>query len=240
MSRSRGEISFEDAFAGAFRKSKAPDRTVEVASEPPKPICVEVEVIEPSSAEREPDEPQLSCASAPEALSDDDLAALVRDGIKKFAKLVPYVRELRQRFAALPRGKAGILGCQTWEEFCRTVLDRTPAAVRKALAEKKTKESHEPSVKAESQAPAAESQKKKRTYTVTQQEVDKIAQALWNFDEVTLDERVAEPKPHWISEWQELDAAIFRVFRFSDKQKAAHQKSRDRQAERHPQNGGVT
>jgi hypothetical protein len=82
----------------------------------------------------EPNEAQLSCGSPPESMSDEALAALVRDGIKQFAKLVPYVRELRERFTALQRGHANIAGCKTWSEFCERILDRTPAAVRKALA----------------------------------------------------------------------------------------------------------
>src|SRR5260221_357270 len=71
----------------------------------------------------EPNEAQLSCGSSPEDMSDEALAALVRDGLKKFAKIVPYVRELRNRFGALPRGHANIMGCKTWSEFCERVLD---------------------------------------------------------------------------------------------------------------------
>jgi hypothetical protein len=75
-------------------------------------------------------EPQLSCAS----LDNEQLATLVIDGIVQFRKLLPFVKELRARFAALPRGHANIAGCKTWTEFCHKRLDRTDAAVRKALA----------------------------------------------------------------------------------------------------------
>jgi hypothetical protein len=69
-----------------------------------------------------------------ESLSNEDLAVLVRDGLQKFSKLVPYVRELRIRFADLPRGKANIMGCASWTQFCEKVLGRTDSAVRKALS----------------------------------------------------------------------------------------------------------
>lgn len=73
---------------------------------------------------------------SPEGMADEALAVFVRDGLKKFSKLLPYVRELKNRFAALPRGHANIMDCRTWKEFCEKVLDRSPSAVRKALAEK--------------------------------------------------------------------------------------------------------
>jgi hypothetical protein len=86
------------------------------------------------------DEQQMFCGSTPEEMSDEALAILVRDGIKKFAKLVPYIIELRKRFASRPRGHADIMGFKTWTAFCDEVLDRTPAAVtaavRKYLAER--------------------------------------------------------------------------------------------------------
>ena len=73
---------------------------------------------------------------SPKAMADEALAVFVRDGIKKFSKLLPFVRELKGRFHALPRGHANIMECRTWKEFCEKVLDRSPSAVRKALAEK--------------------------------------------------------------------------------------------------------
>lgn len=82
-------------------------------------------------------EEQAIILTSPDAsqMTNEDLAAFIRDGLKKFAQLIPYVRELKTRFAALPRGKADIMGCHTWKEFCEKVLGRTDSAVRKALAQ---------------------------------------------------------------------------------------------------------
>jgi protein gp37 len=81
-------------------------------------------------------QPELSSGSLapPSNLSDEDLAVVVRDGCRQFKRLIPYVAELRNRFEDRPRGKANIMGCNTWTEFCEKVLDRTDRAVRKALA----------------------------------------------------------------------------------------------------------
>ncbi|HEV2522713.1 MAG TPA: hypothetical protein VGT24_10070 [Candidatus Acidoferrales bacterium] len=81
-----------------------------------------------------PGEAQLFPSSGPQAMDNEALALFVVDGLKKFSRLLPYVRELRDRFEALPRGNANIMGCRTWNEFCERNLDRTPSAVRKALA----------------------------------------------------------------------------------------------------------
>jgi hypothetical protein len=70
----------------------------------------------------------------PEQMTDEALAGLVRDTFVQLKRAIPYITELRQRFAKKVRGHAGIMGCRTWEEFCENVLDRTPSAVRKALS----------------------------------------------------------------------------------------------------------
>jgi hypothetical protein len=72
-------------------------------------------------------------------MKDEPLAALVIEGCLRFRKVLPYVMELKKRFAALKRGHANIAGCKTWKEFCEKKLDRTDSAVRKAIAiEKQT------------------------------------------------------------------------------------------------------
>lgn len=70
----------------------------------------------------------------PRLMSDEDLAQFVSGVFVKFRAVIPYVIELRRRFAKLPRGKANIAGCATWMEFCERVLHRTDRAVRKAIA----------------------------------------------------------------------------------------------------------
>jgi hypothetical protein len=76
---------------------------------------------------KEGSEAELSSAS------NEQLAEIVISGCVQFKKILPYVAELRERFAALPRGNANIAGCKTWTEFCEKKLDRTDRAVRKAL-----------------------------------------------------------------------------------------------------------
>jgi hypothetical protein len=70
----------------------------------------------------------------PGEMADENLASFVQDSLVRFSKVIPYVIELRNRFGALPRGKANISGCVTWTEFCQKVLHRTDRAVRKAIA----------------------------------------------------------------------------------------------------------
>jgi hypothetical protein len=70
--------------------------------------------------------------------SDVEIAQQVIDRIspitQRLGEMLPLINELRRRFAALPRGKANIMGCKTWTEFCRKKLNYTDRAVRKALA----------------------------------------------------------------------------------------------------------
>jgi hypothetical protein len=82
-------------------------------------------------------EPGISPGSPvvkPAAMSTEDLAAFVADTFAKLKTALPYIIELRERFGALPRGKANVMGCRTWTEFCSKVLHRTDSAVRKAIA----------------------------------------------------------------------------------------------------------
>lgn len=74
-------------------------------------------------------EPQVSCASLP----TEELASIVIGAFTKIREVLPYVLELRKRFADAPKGKAGIAGCNTWEEFCGKHLHRTPSALRLAF-----------------------------------------------------------------------------------------------------------
>jgi hypothetical protein len=117
----------EDELDADFRKS---GKIVEAETEAQEEAMESSELID-NVVEIVPGSPE------PGQMENEALAIFVRDGLKKFSKLVPYVRELKSRFAALPRGKADIMGCHTWKEFCESVLDRTPSAVRKALAEDK-------------------------------------------------------------------------------------------------------
>jgi len=70
----------------------------------------------------------------PADMSTQDLAVFVADTFAKLKTPLPYIIELRERFAALPRGNANVMGCRTWTEFCSKVLHRTDSAVRKAIA----------------------------------------------------------------------------------------------------------
>lgn len=75
-------------------------------------------------------EPIISLAPPSECTTE----ALVEITVGVFHKLrpfLPYLQELRKRFAAAPRGRADIDGCNTWEDFCDKRLQRTPDAVRK-------------------------------------------------------------------------------------------------------------
>jgi hypothetical protein len=70
--------------------------------------------------------------------SDEEIAQQVIDGLSplflRLGEMRPLISELRNRFAARPRGEANIMGCKTWTEFCHEKLHYTDRAVRKALA----------------------------------------------------------------------------------------------------------
>jgi hypothetical protein len=71
--------------------------------------------------------------SSPSSLSTDQLVSAVVSSFSKIRDAMPYVFELRKRFADAPRGAANIAGCQTWKEFCQKHLHRTPRAVQLAF-----------------------------------------------------------------------------------------------------------
>ena len=68
-------------------------------------------------------------------MSNAALVERVKTGFQKIKNELPYIVELRHRFYVLPRGKAGIDGCQTWTEFCEHRLHRSDRQVRRVLAE---------------------------------------------------------------------------------------------------------
>jgi len=79
----------------------------------------------------------------PAALTDDQLANVVIDGVKKFRHYLPYVFALKARFVdgerdSKNRLKTPIKDCYSWSEFCEQHLDRTTQAIGKALAPKQT------------------------------------------------------------------------------------------------------
>jgi hypothetical protein len=76
-----------------------------------------------------------SSSRAAKKMTDKQLVARVKSGFKKIKAELPYILELKNRFAALPRGSANICGCKTWKTFCIEHLHRTPRAVAYALAE---------------------------------------------------------------------------------------------------------
>lgn len=76
---------------------------------------------------------------APAAMTNDQLADIVMEGVKQFRFYLPYVAELKLRFQSGERNsqkrlKSPIKQCDSWEQFCETCLDRTPSAVHRALA----------------------------------------------------------------------------------------------------------
>jgi hypothetical protein len=67
--------------------------------------------------------------------SVNDLHATIADGLIKLRTLVPYISEMRRRFAIAPRGKADIVGCATWSEYCEKFLHRDVRHVANLLQE---------------------------------------------------------------------------------------------------------
>jgi hypothetical protein len=86
---------------------------------------------------REPDETSASfnARRAAKKMSSPALVSRVKKDFGKIKSALPYIKELRDRFAALPRGKANIAGCKTWAEFCEKRLHRTDRTIRRVLAE---------------------------------------------------------------------------------------------------------
>jgi hypothetical protein len=75
----------------------------------------------------------------PTSLTDDQLADVVIEGVKKIRAYLPYIRTLKERFDSGDRDstnrlKTPIKCCNSWKEFCETHLDRTTEAIRLAIA----------------------------------------------------------------------------------------------------------
>jgi hypothetical protein len=68
-------------------------------------------------------------------MTDSELVHRVKQGFQKIHDELPWIVELRKRFANRPRGKANISGCKTWIEFCTTVLNRSPRTIQRLLSE---------------------------------------------------------------------------------------------------------
>jgi len=82
----------------------------------------------------EAEETSGSLEKRPEDMTNDELVVRVKFGFQKMAEHIPWIRELRARFARLPRGNANIDGCKTWKEFCEKVLHRTDRRIRQVVA----------------------------------------------------------------------------------------------------------
>ena len=92
------------------------------------------------SAQPLPIEPTETVASLTEIefMYDEQLVEIVQGLV--FAKIrsaVPYIAELRARFARRKRGHAHIANCETWQQFCLKVLHRKPNTIRDLLREYK-------------------------------------------------------------------------------------------------------
>lgn len=75
----------------------------------------------------------------PAGLTNDQLADIVIEGVKKIRAYLPYIRTLKERFDSGDRDstnrlKTPIKDCRSWAEFCDLHLDRGDRAIRKALA----------------------------------------------------------------------------------------------------------
>ena len=84
-------------------------------------------------------------------MTDDQLADIVIEGVKKIRYYLPLIIAFKGRFDCGDRDRANrlktpIKGCVSWKEFCVTYLDTTPdgiqKAIRKALAPKHDGSAH--------------------------------------------------------------------------------------------------
>jgi hypothetical protein len=78
----------------------------------------------------------------PVKMTNDLLADIVIEGVRKFRHYLPYIHILKERFDlgkrdSTNRLRTPIKGCSSWKDFCEMHLDRTPRAIGKALAGKK-------------------------------------------------------------------------------------------------------
>ena len=86
-------------------------------------------------------EDPMRFASTLDAMTDDQLAEVVIEGIKKFQHYLPYIHRLKDHFDTGERDSTNrlrtpIKDCFSWKQFCETHLDRTPQAIGKALTGK--------------------------------------------------------------------------------------------------------
>lgn len=132
----------------------------------------------------------------PTDMSTEDLAAFVADTFAKLKTALPYIIELRERFAELPRGKANVMGCRTWTEFCSKVLHRTDSAVRKAIAT----ESDWRNAKADAEAAKEMATESAHEEEMTEEEQEWLRQFV---------EKTKEVKNRPVPELDEMEAALF-------------------------------
>jgi hypothetical protein len=79
-------------------------------------------------------EPEETSASLASFMSNEELVARVRGVFKKIGDELPFILELRARFARLKRGRANICGCMSWQEFCIKHLHRSDRRIRQIIA----------------------------------------------------------------------------------------------------------
>jgi hypothetical protein len=113
------------------RRQKTASTTLAVIDDRPLPTVVQETCMTP----RDPAE-----------LTDDQLADAVIQVFAKIQDYLPYIIALKARFSDGDRDSENhlltpIKGCYSWKEFCASILNRSPEALRQAIAAaKKTKE----------------------------------------------------------------------------------------------------
>jgi len=75
----------------------------------------------------------------PATMTDDQLAGIVFEGVKKIRQCVPDIRAMKARFDTGDRDhrnrlKTPIKGCDSWKQFCKSRLERAPQTIGEALA----------------------------------------------------------------------------------------------------------
>lgn len=86
------------------------------------------------SASHEEEVTSVSLEQLASGMTNEELLARVKCAFQKIAAELPYIVELRSRFARLTRGNANIGGCKTWKEFCIKHLHRTDRRIRQVVA----------------------------------------------------------------------------------------------------------
>jgi hypothetical protein len=80
-------------------------------------------------------EPEVSSPSPELAyMSNEQLLAHTLAMFQTIASAIPYIVELRSRFARLKRGSANICGCRTWQQFCFVHLHRSDRRIRQVIS----------------------------------------------------------------------------------------------------------